>query len=492
MRAACRSILLIIVFCCAVCSQTLTPGFQFPATVKPGDSETITGTDLAGITSVVLKATGKPDRAATAVQATPTSVTFTVPQADGGSYTVAFSPGTITPIPLTVTPLPANAGSAPDAAVTPPTAGSVPISTIYMPDGQLHSHPIRVYVTQDILSSQNPKLYLLRSHLLGHAVTEQEKREATPEKPSIVAPGQQWMESFEGQPAPRKGTLLLLDLTGLKFGLKPMLRVTPMVTWTDGGVDRFAVGSGEVNVGNIVAAILWTLFVLGLALAVIIWLSRRAKGGPLTFLTGADGHLSLAQTQIALWTVAVGGVVLGYGLIRVDIPDIPASLLVLMGASLATGGIGFFQDTQKKQAAVNSGATLRNGGLALVDLVRVFSATEQPPELSLAKAQMLFWTVLLLVLFVAKSILDGAIWDVPWPLVALMGFSQAGYLAPKLTPQPPPALPVEPPPAPPVELHPAPPVEPPPAPPVEPPPAPPVEPHPAPPVEPPPAPAVEP
>ena len=55
--------------------------------------------------------------------------------------------------------------------------------------------------------------------------------------------------------------------------------------------------------------------------------------------------------------------------------------------------------------------------------------------MSLAKAQMLFWTVLLLVLFVAKSILDGAIWEVPWPLVALMGFSQAGYLAPKLAEQ---------------------------------------------------------
>jgi hypothetical protein len=47
---------------------------------------------------------------------------------------------------------------------------------------------------------------------------------------------------------------------------------------------------------------------------------------------------------------------------------------------------------------------------------------------------MIFWTLLLLVLFVAKSILDGVIWDVPWPLVALMGFSQAGYLAPKLVP----------------------------------------------------------
>ena len=42
---------------------------------------------------------------------------------------------------------------------------------------------------------------------------------------------------------------------------------------------------------------------------------------------------------------------------------------------------------------------------------------------------------LLLVIFVSESILDGVIWDVPWPLVALMGFSQAGYLAPKLTSQ---------------------------------------------------------
>jgi hypothetical protein len=73
--------------------------------------------------------------------------------------------------------------------------------------------------------------------------------------------------------------------------------------------------------------------------------------------------------------------------------------------------------------------------LAFADLIRVFPAGTAP-ELSLAKAQMLFWTVLLLVLFMAKSILDGAIWEVTWALVALMGFSQAGYLAPKLVPRP--------------------------------------------------------
>jgi hypothetical protein len=44
--------------------------------------------------------------------------------------------------------------------------------------------------------------------------------------------------------------------------------------------------------------------------------------------------------------------------------------------------------------------------------------------------------VLLIVLFVTKSILDGAIWNVPWPLVGLLGFSQAGYLVPKLATHP--------------------------------------------------------
>ena len=75
--------------------------------------------------------------------------------------------------------------------------------------------------------------------------------------------------------------------------------------------------------------------------------------------------------------------------------------------------------------------TATRDSLRAADLVRTYRSG-QPPELSLAKAQMLFWTVLLLGLFVTKSILEGAIWEVPWPLVFLMGFSQAGHLAPKL------------------------------------------------------------
>ncbi len=187
-----------------------------------------------------------------------------------------------------------------------------------------------------------------------------------------------------------------------------------------------AIGAREVNVGSIVTAVFWTVFVVGLVLTTLI---RLSKNKPLLFLSSIDGHLSLAKTQVACWTVAVGFVVLSYGLIRLDIPNIPQSLLALMGASLVTGGVASFQD-DKELKENKTGSIPR-----LTDLVRAH-ATDG--HMSLAKAQMLFWTALLLLLFVTKSLLDGAIWEVPWELVALMGFSQAGYLAPKLAQQQPP------------------------------------------------------
>jgi hypothetical protein len=299
---------------------------------------------------------------------------------------------------------------------------------LFMPDGQLKSHSVRVYVAQDITAKQQPTLRLLRSH----AVTKQAADETARLEPRIVAPGQEWLEQVGGQEVRRTGTLLLFDLGGLNFGFKAMMRVMPVVTWTEEGSERIVVAPGGVNLGNIVGAIGWAALVVMAAIVLVVWLARRANRTPLQFLCGVDGHLSLAQTQVACWTVAVGGVVLGYGMVRLEVPTIPTSLLALMGASLVTGGVGYFQDAQKQQAAVAAGtATTRSPALA--DLLLGFTPG-QAQELSLAKAQMLFWTLLLLVLFLAKSILDGVIWEVPWPLVALMGFSQAGYLAPKLVP----------------------------------------------------------
>lgn len=300
--------------------------------------------------------------------------------------------------------------------------------SFFMPDGQLKSHTVRVYLERDISAAQQPRLLLLRSH----AVTKKAVNETARIKPKIVAPGQHWMEKVDGQQVQRTGTLLLFDLSSLPFHYKAMMRVIPVLSWMEGGAEHLAAAAEEVNLGNIVAVIGWTLFFLVVAVGLILWLAHRSGDSPLQLLSGVDGHLSLSLTQVSCWTVVIGGVVLGYGMIKFEVPEIPASLLVLMGASLVTGGVGHFQDAKKLRGASATGVGSSSLSPKLADLLRVFDPG-QSPRLSLAKAQMLFWTLLLIVLFVSKSILDGVIWEVPWPLVALMGFSQAGYLAPKVT-----------------------------------------------------------
>ena len=311
-------------------------------------------------------------------------------------------------------------------------------ATLYMPDGQLASHSIRIYVTRDIPAAAKPKLQLFGDNAVVRAPSG--SADGCWE-PRLVAPGQTW-----NQPGPdgktvvaREGTLLLFDLNAIAFDFRAMRRLMPVLTWTDGDTPQIVVGQGEVNLGSTIGAGVWTSVVIGTSLLLVVLLSGIIRGfwGPFRLLTGVDGHLSLAQVQVASWTVAVGSIVLAYGLVRLQIPEVPESLLVLMGASLATGGVGFLSDARKQQAAAGGpGAIIPQVATwRFSDLLRIFTpgAGQQPGELSLAKAQMLFWTVLLITLFAVKSVLEGAIWNVPWQLVALMGFSQAGYLAPKLT-----------------------------------------------------------
>lgn len=325
---------------------------------------------------------------------------------------------------------PARDPAAAPAPSPTPTPAADPLR-LYMPDGQLISHGLTVYVTTNLTASQKPLLRLLRSH----AITEAKADEDLPLVPVLVVPGQQWTETYLGRQVTPTGTTLIFDTSSMGFAGKAMVRVRPLLYWDGGGC---VLGPRDINVGDIRFAIMWTVAVIVITFLLVLILARAKKENPMLLLTGVDGHLALSQTQIACWTIVVGGVVLGYGLIHREIPEIPTSLIALMGASLATGGLAYFQDSKKATAAAASSGS---GPAALDwrwgDLIRIFHP-DRPPELSLSKAQMLFWTVLLLVLFVSKSILDGGIWSVPWPLVALMGFSQAGYLAPKMADTPPP------------------------------------------------------
>ena len=131
--------------------------------------------------------------------------------------------------PAAEPPPQANANT---AAVTPaaaPAANGCQPGEVYMPDGQIASHSIRVYVPRNILLSQNPTLRLLQSH----AVTKQDLKNAKPRVPGVVAPGQTWMESMDGQEVACSGTLLMFDLSNMDFQFKAMVRVLPVLTWTE-------------------------------------------------------------------------------------------------------------------------------------------------------------------------------------------------------------------------------------------------------------------
>jgi len=67
----------------------------------------------------------------------------------------------------------------------------------------------------------------------------------------------------------------------------------------------------------------------------------------------------------------------------------------------------------------------------LVEMLTAEGDAAEGKTLSLSRLQMLFWTVIIIIMFIAKSIIAGLLWDIPWTLVALMGVSQLGYIGGK-------------------------------------------------------------
>ena len=127
----------------------------------------------------------------------------------------------------------------------------------------------------------------------------------------------------------------------------------------------------------------------------------------------------------------MGSIVLGYAMIRLEVPEIPESVVSLMGLSLATGGYSHYKTMLSvHQAGIRPRD--RSQPRRLFALIADFPTGQTQGSLSIAKVQMLFWTVLIIIIFLCKSIIEGVLWDVPWMMVVLMGMSQAGYLGPKV------------------------------------------------------------
>lgn len=289
-----------------------------------------------------------------------------------------------------------------------------------IPEGQFISEPIEIFINQDITKAMNPKLILINMPLLG----VKKKSEDAKFSPQVIARKQKKIvNNIES-----KGTILLFSLRQYPFQFYEILKqVKPVLIWNDpddSEESHQSVGS-PTNIGNDIPFLIFVIAIVGVCVSVIAIWSKRADKSALGLLLGNDGYLSLSRTQVAAWTIVVGGVVFGFGLLMLKVPEIPESLIALMGCSLATGGIKYYTGSNDKQKNVKP-------RFSLADLICEGGPDSDTSKTSLPKAQMLFWTVLMLYLFIIKSIADGKLWEVPWEMVALMGMSQAAYLSPHL------------------------------------------------------------
>ncbi len=336
-------------------------------------------------------------------------------------------------------------------------ARSAPITNesaqLYMPDGQMQSHMIRVFINKDITESMKPELVLHGDHTL----TQTLPWENSPIPVYRLSRNHLWMQKVDNQAMPTQGTLMLFNLQKCKAPpYKAMIRITPTLTWKEGDQTFNVIGENEVYLAYPIAAALWSggvIVAIAIFIAFMSWKTTTGINRPplariFAGLANPDGSLSMWRAQLAAWTLAIGGVVFGFGLIRLEVPEIPETLIALMGLSLATGGLSAIKqppgpDKKRKTAADDHGsskaATTEHKQIVflpmrLSDLVTNFNKETKLREVSVAKAQMVFWTILTLGIFLTKSITDGTLWPVPWQLVALMGMSQAGYVTPKFMP----------------------------------------------------------
>jgi hypothetical protein len=329
---------------------------------------------------------------------------------------------------------------------------------LYVEEGQVYGRNVRVYVPNvTITEDMDPFLYLERTGENGRKFY-----------PIEVAPDQQWIEKGkDAKSGIQTGTLLLFDLKRDKENRRewkirfyqPYKRVFPILHWNDSKRTKadekpVAISDREVVIGNPLGASLWSAFVLILFILISYRLVKKIGLDFVDFIKISEGRVSLSLFQLAIWTTAIGYMVLCCGLMKMHVPYIPDTLLWLMGLSVATGGAGHWQahrlqeeglqaaQRKAKQNQAQSATSINQQSnenknhqnssnpeksSSLGSMLTILVKGKE--SLSLAKIQLLLWTVVTIIIFFVKSYLLLELWEVPYQLVLLMGISQTGFIA---------------------------------------------------------------
>jgi hypothetical protein len=316
-----------------------------------------------------------------------------------------------------------------------------------MKDGQIKSHPIFVFVEGvDISKEMQPVLCLVAVDQKTKKIDKKNIQcKGQYFEPFEVSPGQTTTIEINGSKRDIKGTIMLFDINNIDIPIYHVgMRAVPVITWIKNEIKPYpntikyeyanVIGDDEIYIGNSSGAIIWTILIL---IIIIVFLRRIIKKYNKKFFDlikindGGAIRYSLSLTQMALWTLVVGVMILLFGFMYLKVPDIPDTLIVLMGLSIITGSAGNYQNKlfQNNSNINTKGKTkgqISEGKTSLYDLIAITTENGRCP--SIAKAQHLFFTVIIIVLFVVKSILDGELWPVPEELVFLMGISQGSHI----------------------------------------------------------------
>ncbi|MDQ6975129.1 MAG: hypothetical protein Q9M22_01035 [Mariprofundaceae bacterium] len=308
---------------------------------------------------------------------------------------------------------------------------------MFFPDGQLTNRLLSVFISNVIITKeQKPVLFLLNQR-----TTDASKKHIF--DVGLVDFNQRWphtepQTNGESKTVSEEGTLLIFDVSSFDIALyRPFMHVTPVIKWENKDntcLQQLSLGKKKANVGSAKGIVLNTLFLLLGILIFIVAVAARSQGGWLQvvdLLCEPNGKLSLSKVQMAVWTVVIVAIVYAFSLSKLTIPEIPATLLLLMGASYATRAMVKWQGGKPSQETLDD--------VPATSTVKVHNSPrlshlicDDSGKLSLPRAQMLMWTVLSVVLFIMKSLLDGHMWHVPIELVFLMGMSQLGYAIPSM------------------------------------------------------------
>lgn len=320
---------------------------------------------------------------------------------------------------------------------------------LIMADGQLRSHPVKVFIANaNITEDKEPQLFLIGIYQSTRTKFGNVLNSSHPFKPYEVASDQTMNYKLNEATSTVKGTMMVFDLSDIHMSINDAgMRLLPVVKWIskkivkpDGKTEleyTTVISEKEIYLGNGIGGIFYTVILLIAIILIIFAFEWIRKKRALDVIRTYDGKISLSLTQMALWTLAVGGLVFAFGLMHLDVPDIPDSLVALMGLSIATGAVGHYQSHVQKNLNDKLGrlrkekddeSTAKSAKYfsGLASLINITIKNEEYP--SIAKAQYLFWTILTIILFIYKSSVEGKLWSVPEELVVLMGISQGSYL----------------------------------------------------------------